>query len=221
MANGAGMVRSPLPRLDPPAYGRVKGYEKADIKQIQLFCGHPFALKRSVKDYYAFTVFNCAFGESMSSRLFQDLREKSGLCYSVYSTFSLDRSLGLWMASASSSPRLFPRLLEGLDRQIDRLASGGEGELTEEEIGESVSRIVGSFDLALEDPEYRMRRLARMKLCDGPVADTDSAMARFLAVGPSEVAELASRLFKGRERAVFAYGKATVGVGKAMGRTNG
>ena len=44
----------------------------------------------------------------MSSRLFQDLRERSGLCYSVYSTFSLDRSLGLWMALSLLGPPALP-----------------------------------------------------------------------------------------------------------------
>ena len=84
-----------------------------------------------------------------------------------------------------------------------------------------MSRIVGSFDLALEDPEYRMRRLARMKLCDGLVLDVESAKDRFLKVGTAQVEELASRLFRDRPRATFAYGKATVGVEKALGRAHG
>ena len=94
-------------------------------------------------DYYVLSVLNGAFGESMSSRLFQDLREKQGLCYAVYSGFSLDRGLGVWLAQASSSPRHFPKLLEKLDRQIDAVAEGGEGAFTEEEVSESVSRIAG------------------------------------------------------------------------------
>ena len=202
----------------PPTFSATRDFLPAGIGQVYLYEALQLDAGPEDDDYYVLSVLNGAFGESMSSRLFQDLREKSGLCYSVYSTFSLDRKLGLWMASASSSPRLFPRLLEGLDRQIDRLAAGGEGALSGEEISESVSRIVGSFDLALEDPEYRMRRLARMKLCDGVVLDVDSTKARFLAVGPAEVEELAMRLFRGRQRAIFAYGKSSVGVGKALGR---
>ncbi len=220
----AGVPDSPgkeLTLCDPaPSFSPVRDFLPASIGQVYLFEALQLAEAPRPDDYYVLSVLNGAFGESMSSRLFQDLRERSGLCYSVYSTFSLDRSLGLWMASASSAPRLFPRLLEGLDRQIESLAQGGRGALTAEEIGESVSRIVGSFDLALEDPEYRMRRLARMKLCDGQVLDVESAKDRFLKVGTAEVEELASRLFRDRPRATFAYGKATVGVEKALGRAH-
>ena len=155
---------TPIPRWWPPFSGRAAPSFRRQRARVYLYEAVEIAGAVVPDDYYILSVLNGAMGESVSSRLFQELRERLGLCYSVYSSFSLERGIGLWMAQASSSAKLFPRLLEALDHEIDRLAMEPDGALTEEEVAESVSRIEGSFELALEDPEYRMKRLAKQQL---------------------------------------------------------
>jgi predicted Zn-dependent peptidase len=204
------------PIFSAPKFRPIRDFEACPISQVYLYETIQMDDAGEPDDYYALSILNGAFGESMSSRLFQDLREKRGLCYSVYSGFSLDGGLGLWLAQASSSPRLFPKLLEELDRQIDLVARGGEGALSEEEISESVSRIAGSFELALDDPEYRMKRLAKQKLCNGFALDAEETKAHILAVDKRRVDEMAERLFHKQPRARFAYGKRSAGVLRAL-----
>ncbi|MBL8965834.1 MAG: hypothetical protein JNG85_02425, partial [Spirochaetaceae bacterium] len=86
-----------------------------------------------------------------------------------------------------------------------------------EEVAESVSRIEGSFELALDDPEYRMKRLARQRLCAGTVLEVEETRSRILAVGKAEVDAMAERLFAGRERARFGYGRRSRAAAAALG----
>jgi predicted Zn-dependent peptidase len=199
-----------------PVFHPIRSFVHSSISQVYLYEAIQIADEKRPDDYYILSVLNGAFGESMSSRLFQNLREKEGLCYSVYSGFSLDRGLGLWMATASASVRLFPRLMDALEEEISRIASGGDGALSEREVGESISHIAGSFDLALEDPEYRMKRLAKQKICNGYVLDADETKARILAVTKEDVDAMAERLFAKSDRAIFAYGKRGARVEKAL-----
>jgi predicted Zn-dependent peptidase len=205
----------PYPAEPSPRFVPARGFEAGAISQVYLYEAVEILDRGRPDDYYGLCVLNGALGESMSSRLFQKLREREGLCYSVYSTFSMDRGVGLWMASASSSAKLFPRLLQALDRELD-LLSTGEGALTEAEVGESVSRIAGSFELAMEDPEYRMKRLAKQRLCTGEVLTADETRARILAVTPEEVEELAARLFAGRPRARFGWGRRSLAIERVL-----
>jgi len=208
--------RRPASESAPP-FTACHSFLAAPTSQVYLYEAIPVPGPYTSDDYYILSVLNGALGESVSSRLFQDLREKRGLCYSVYSTFSVERGIGLWLAQASSSAKLFPRLLEALDGQIDRLASGAGGFLSEEEVSESISRIEGSFELALEDPEYRMKRLARQQLCNGFVLDDEETKARILAVKKADVDAFTERLFAGAVRARFAWGRRSAGVERAMG----
>jgi predicted Zn-dependent peptidase len=218
------------PAEDLPAFMLFHDFAPASISQVYLYEAVQLAGTTGADDYYVLSVLNGAVGESMSSRLFQSLREKEGLCYSVYSGFSVDRGLGLWLAGASASPRLFPKLLAGLDRELDRLAQGGEGALSAEEVSESVSRVAGSFELALDDPEYRMRRLAKQKICNGFVLDAGETMRKILEVDKPAVDAMAARLFSARPRSRFAYGRKSprsiaalieAGLRDAKGKTNG
>ncbi len=211
------MAPEPYPPEPPPTFAPARAFEMAAVSQIYLYEALEVSEGGDPDDYYVLSVLNGALGESMSSRLFQNLREKQGLCYSVYSSFTLDRGVGLWMASASSSTKLFPRLLESLDAELDRLADGDEGALTEAEVEESMSRIAGSFDLALEDPDYRMKRIAKQKLCSGFVLDAEETKDKILAVDKPRVDAMAARIFLGRKRALFAYGRHSAGVDRAFG----
>jgi predicted Zn-dependent peptidase len=196
-------------QAEPAVFMPFRRFEPAAIEQVYLYEALPIRVPAGSAEsdalFLALAIANGAIGESMSSRLFQGLRERLGLCYSVYTNFSLEREDGLWLAQASAAPADFPRLLGELDRELDAL-SGGEAPLREVEISESVSRLAGSFELALDDTEYRSRRLARQRRYSGQVLEVEETMAHILAVDPGAVAAAVRELFSGGERARFAYG---------------
>jgi predicted Zn-dependent peptidase len=198
-----------------PELSAIRDFEASRTNQVFLYEALQFEGAFDQGDYYTLSVLNGAVGESMSSRLFQGLREERGLCYSVYSGFALGRNACLWLASASSSVKLFPALFAGLEAELDRLSSGA-GLLSEEEISESVSRIAGSFDVALDDPEYRMKRIARQQIYDGSALDEDETRARILAVDKKAVDDMTRRIFSGGARARFAFGASSARVRSAL-----
>ena len=187
-----------------PVFSPVVDHVPARLSQSYLLVAIPLHPPFAPEDFYIMSALNGAFGESMSSRLFQQLREREGLCYSVGSGFSMDRSEGLWLAQASSSPEAFPALLGSMLREIEALS--GPRPLSDEELAESISRLEGSYDLALEDTEFRMKRLARQAMQAGEVLDVEETRARILAVDAGAVAAMTGRVFGRAEPAVFAYG---------------
>jgi predicted Zn-dependent peptidase len=166
------------------------------------------------KDFYSLSAVNGALGEASSSRLFLSLREDRGLCYSVYSGFAMTRTECLWMAAANASASALPELSAEMDRQLDLVAADG---LRKDECEDAVSRLVGSFDVALDDPDFRMRRIARQILFSGEADTADEARARMASLSCEEINAACSRLLRGRTRARFAYGKLSRRAARASG----
>lgn len=209
-----------------PVFCAARSWAQAKTGQVYLYEAVQIDGDFNQNDYYTLSVLNGAVGESSSSRLFQRLREEKGLCYNVYSTFALGRKTCLWLASASSSPALFPDLFDSLESELNALEPAGNGDgaprlLSGEEVAESVSRVAGSFEVALDDPEYRMKRIARQALYDELVLDEAETRARILAVDKRAVDEMTGRLFNGSRRAVFAWASQGLRTGLAMRRILG
>lgn len=193
-----------LPSFPEPIFNPIFDQVRARLSQAYLFVAIPLHPPFDPEDFYVLSALNGAFGESMSSRLFQQLREREGLCYSVASGFSMGRTEGLWVAQASSSSSSFPALLESMFGEISDLASSRP--LTAEEVSESVSRLEGSYDLALEDSEFRMKRLARQAMLTDEVLDVEETRSRILSVDAELVGQMTERVFKLDSLAAFAYG---------------
>jgi len=216
-----GRERSASPRsrdVAPPVFSKVDAYLAADTEQVQFFEAVQLEAPFSEKDYYALSALNGVIGEASSSRLFLSLREERGLCYSVYSAFAMSPTEALWIAAVSAAPSALPDLVSETDEQLDRLASEG---LSEEESVDAVSRLAGSFDVALDDPDFRMRRIARQVLFSGEADTAEEARLAMASLVPEDLDEARRRLLSGRGRARFAYGKlsrrdaARIGLSKA------
>jgi predicted Zn-dependent peptidase len=214
----AGSLLAPQSReVRTPAFSSASSYESADMEQVHFFEAVQLEPPFSEKDYYALSALNGAIGEASSSRLFLALREDKGLCYSVYSAFAMTKTECLWMAAANASSSGLPELAAETERQLDLLAEKGLGE---EESADAVTRLVGSFDVALDDPDFRMRRLARQALFSGEADSADEARAAMAALSPADLDEACDRLLRGRARARFAYGNLSRRAAKASGLSN-
>lgn len=140
---------------------------------------------------FAFGIMNSVLGGGMSSRLFQEIREKRGLAYTAYSFGASYSDAGVFGMYAGSAPEKTASVIELSKQELDRMASDG---ITEEEFERSLGQIAGSSALALEDSETRMGRLARAELGSGEFYDLDVSLERFEAVTADDITSVASML---------------------------
>lgn len=136
-------------------------------------------------------VLNSILGGGMSSRLFQEIREKRGLAYSVYSFSPSYSDGGLFGLYAGCSPAKAAQVAELLLGEFRHLGSGG---VTEDEMRRAGGQLSGASALALEDSDTRMSRLGRSEITLGEYADLDEALRRLALVTPDDVRELAVEL---------------------------
>lgn len=151
---------------------------------------------------YAMGVLNTVLGGGMSSRLFQEIREKRGLAYSVYSFnqgYSDAAYFGLY---AGCSPAKTAEVTRLMISEFEKIATDG---ITEEELSLAKGNISGSLALKFESTQARMSRLASAEIVQGQFIDLDQTFASFDAVTNQQVIELASDLLT-RERSIVAVG---------------
>lgn len=137
------------------------------------------------------SVLNSVLGGGMSSRLFQEIREKRGLAYSVYSFAASYADAGLVGLSAGCSPKRAPQVASLMLDEFRRLADDG---ITDEELARAQGQLGGASALALEDSDTRMTRLGRSELTLGEFADLDETLRRLATVTTTDVRELAAEL---------------------------
>lgn len=167
----------------------VRVVERA-TEQAHLVLGVP-GFTRSDDRRYALAVLTTAFGGGMSSRLFQEIREKRGLAYSVYAYsqgFSDDGMFGLYVGCL---PGKVHRVLEVCREQIELLATHG---LSDEEIARGKGQVRGGTVLGQEDTGARMTRIAKSELHDEPLLSIDRLLRKVDAVTSPEIKSIAATL---------------------------
>jgi predicted Zn-dependent peptidase len=153
----------------------------------------------------AVTVLNSVLGGGMSSRLFQEVRERRGLAYSVYSFAAGYSDAGLMGLYAGCSPKRSADVAELMLGEFRRLAANG---ITDEELSRAQGQLGGGAALALEDSDSRMTRLGRSELTFGEFSDLDETLRRLDGVTTAQVRELAEELVA-RPLSVAAVGAVT------------
>ena len=131
-------------------------------------------------------------GGGMSSRLFQLLRERHGLCYSVYTYTELMKSLGFIATYAATEKENLPTVLSMIDEEHRRLTFE---EMDNKTIDHVKSQLKGSLILGMENTSNRMSRIARHELYLGYHPDIDDTIRMMESVGASQIRELAGELF--------------------------
>jgi predicted Zn-dependent peptidase len=140
---------------------------------------------------FALGVLNDVLGGGMSSRLFQEIREKRGLAYSVYSYNSQYAEAGLFGVYVGCAPGKAEEVLDLTRAELSRVAADG---ITAEELIRGKGMAKGSYVLGLEDTGSRMSRLAKSELLYGDLMSVDDLLARVDGVTLDEVNALAADL---------------------------
>jgi predicted Zn-dependent peptidase len=177
------------------------------FNQVQIYAGTWYPLDHDLSHYYTSLVFSTAFGESMSCRLFQKLREEQALCYTVYSFRSFFSDTGMWTIYANASPRQARKLLSALDVELARLL---KDPLSAKEIADAKSHLVGSMILSREDMETRMKRLVRQKMMMDRILEFDESVAALQAVSVEAVERYAHQCLREDVFNLLAYGSRTI-----------
>ncbi|MBQ6632175.1 MAG: insulinase family protein, partial [Romboutsia sp.] len=146
----------------------------------------------NLKEVYALAVINTVFGGSISSRLFQKIREEKGLVYSIYSSQSLYRKCGELGIFASMSNEY---LQEVYDSIIEEIKIIKENYLTDKEISESKEQLKGSYILGLESTSSRMMSIGRNLLLNNKVESTDSILKLIDNVDKETIEKVIDKIF--------------------------
>ncbi|GAA2622612.1 putative zinc protease [Paractinoplanes durhamensis] len=161
-----------------------------DSEQAHVVLGG-VGIGRNDERRFALGVLNNVLGGGMSSRLFQEIREKRGLAYSVYSYASQYADAGLFGVYAGCAPGKVEEVLDLTRAELERVANDG---LTAEEIARGKGMVKGAYVLGLEDSGSRMSRLAKSELLYGDWMSVDEMLVRVDAVTAAEVDAIAAEI---------------------------
>ena len=184
----------PVPRRTIGTVAEVTTAERAVVQreseQVHVLLGSP-GLIIGDENRFSFALMNSILGGGMSSRLFQEIREKRGLAYSTYAFGTSYSDSGVFGMYAGCAPEKAEQVV-GLMR--DELAKLATTEISDEELSRALGQLAGSSALALEDSETRMARLARAELTQGELWDIDASLERLEKVTKADIVALASDL---------------------------
>ncbi len=186
--NGGALPGDALPAMARGVYPHAK-----PLEQVHLCLGMA-GIHQTHPQRYAGYVLNTLLGGGMSSRLFQEIREKRGKAYSVYSFSSSYKDVGYFGVYAGTSLESTEEVVELIGEELRKLAAG---EITEQEIQRTQGQLVGSTMLGLESTDSWMSHIARDEMYFGHAVATDEICRRIRAVSRADVAALAEALFRG------------------------
>ncbi|MDP9430017.1 MAG: insulinase family protein [Actinomycetota bacterium] len=172
------------------APARPTGLVRRRTEQTHLLLGS-VGLGRLDERRYAAAVMETAVGGGMSSRLFQEIREKRGLVYSVGSALSHYAGTGAFSVYAGCSPKRVPEVLRLVREELARVAADG---LTAEEVARGRGQLKGGLVLGLEDTGSRMSRLGKSELSYGEYLPVREVLDRLDGVDEDQVRAVAADL---------------------------
>jgi predicted Zn-dependent peptidase len=188
-------------RVGPKGPPRPLAVNCRPTEQVHLVLGTR-GLDHHDDDRFALAVVDHVLGGGMSSRLFQSIREERGLAYSVYSYRAGFDDTGLLAVYAGTMPERAREVLELIEAEIDRMATGG---VTAHELEVAQGHLLGEMALSLEDSAARMSRIGRSQLVHGSVWTIDEVAARIRGVTREDAARVAHRVL-GAERVLAVVG---------------
>jgi predicted Zn-dependent peptidase len=202
-AGADGSVPSPL--RQPPGHPvRPLAVQRRSTEQAHLSVGFR-GVPRDDPDREALDVVNHVLGGGMSSRLFEEVREKRGLAYSVYSSPVSYADAGALTIYAGTHPGAVHEVLDLVDAELDRLRRDG---LTDEELDVARGYLAGAFLLGLEDTSSRMARLGGSLTTLGRIRPVEEQVARWRNVDHHDVRRVIARVLAG-PRTLAAVGPVT------------
>jgi predicted Zn-dependent peptidase len=176
---------------------------KSSLEQVHVYLGVP-SVAMPHESRFGCYILNAILGGGMSSRLFQNIREKQGLAYTVYSDLTMYRDAGCMLIYAGTSLRSAGRVVESVVHELQELV---DHKVTPDELRRAKDHLKGSFVLGLESTSSRMGNLARQELYFKRFFTLDEMLERIENVTAEEVQSLAQQFFDPKTMAVAMLGR--------------
>lgn len=192
----------PPPVHAPASYRCLDRFRTKDIEQLHL-CLATTGLSILDDDRYTLHLISNHLGGGMASRLFQEIREKRGLAYTVYSFVQSYADTGLFGIYAATRPDRLREVADLALAEMDRVATRG---LTEARLEQLKEMVVGALQLGLEKAGARLSRLGVGYYYQRRVIPIDEVVNRVRAVTPDDVRRVARSLFRGGFDTITAIG---------------
>jgi predicted Zn-dependent peptidase len=203
--------------LDAPArHVGTAAFQEKDTEQYHICLGGP-GIKRDDDRRFALSVLDAVLGGATSSRLFQEVREKRGLAYSVYSWASHYRDtgqLGIYVGTRGDNVR---EAMDVIGAELQRLQREPVGD---DELTRAREHVKGRIVLSMESTASRMHRLGRSVLTDTPLLSIDEVLARLDAVGRDDLHGLAREFYAPESLSAAAIGREEHLFRSALGSVN-
>ena len=185
---GLGGGAAPAPQ--PGRYRGGHSGEAKDLQEAQIMLGFegPSFLDA---DYHATHLLSAILGGGMASRLFQEVREERGLCYSIHSFFWPYADTGIFGVEAATSEEDLEELMDVVVGELARIAGG----VAQDELARAKAQTRSGLLMALESPLARAGQMARHILIYGRPIPLDEIVAKIEAVTPAAIAAAAERIF--------------------------
>jgi len=196
---------APLPeRMVPQPQSGAHAVER-DLEQVHLCLGLP-GLPVAAKERFAFSLLTTLLGGNMSSRLFQEIREKRGLAYAVYAFANAYEDCGMLGIYAAVTKAHIKATLSEIQKQLRRLTTE---KVPEVELESAKAYVEGNLLMAAESNDHQMTRLARNEIYFGRETGLKKVLARIHAVTPDELLALSQKLYSVDGRALTTVGPVT------------
>jgi predicted Zn-dependent peptidase len=198
-----GFSRAPLERPDtPPVMTPGINIVGKTLEQVHVVMGFP-GLPHAAPDRYAMFLLNDIIGGSMSSRLFQEVRERQGLVYSIHSGVQAFLDTGMLYLYAATDASNFSKMLKSILKEIRALKKDG---ITEDELRRAKDHLKGSLMLSLESTSSRMNRLAKHEMHLGSFLTMDAMVAAIDGVRHEDVQALVGQILAEEHLALTTLG---------------
>ena len=186
----------------PTTAAPIRLETKRDLEQVHVCIGVP-SIPLADERRFAAAVLNNLLGGGMSSRLFQNIREKQALAYAVFSELTPYSDTGIFSVYAGTATETVGQVI---DLTIAEFRAMKESPVTEEELLRAKNHLKGSLMLSLESTSSRMSNLARQELYFGRFSSLDEILASIDAVTREELQSLANQFFQPERIAVTVLG---------------
>jgi predicted Zn-dependent peptidase len=203
-------VRPPLVQPPPPKLR----FQRKETEQYHVCLAAP-GISRSDRRRFAASLLDAILGGSASSRLFQEIREKRGMAYAVYSFISQytdTGQIGIYLGTREDN------LADALGIAAEQIADIAAGNLPDSELERAKENLKGRILLSMESTATRMNRLGKSLITDSELLSLDRIVAEIHAVEPASVAELAGALLAPSKLSAACIGPSEERFVEALGR---
>lgn len=175
------------PAISCPEYHSGSGYKNKDIEQVHVLLGVP-GVSGLHPDHFPISIMTYVLGGGMCSRLFQEVREKRGLTYNIYSYNGGSSQGGLIYSYGSTSPKNVAEMVKVIGAEMARLIAYG---ITDEELERAQAQLKCGLLMGLENTGNVMARLGRSQASFGRVRPVETLVKEIMAVTKEDVQRVA------------------------------